>query len=98
MFQRESKRNRSAPGMSENYCGVDPDLLKSTMDKIRLCFGSPDRPTRTRAVTKAGSVENNHAMLLRQQLHESAGLKILDHAAVAMEQDNRTPRAVIEIV
>src|SRR6185312_314528 len=98
MSPREGKRDQGTPGMPEYSNRVDVHLFESTIDKIGLGFGSPDLSARAGAVTESRSVETNHAILLRQQSYESTRLEILNHAAVAMKQENRLSGAMIEIV
>jgi hypothetical protein len=49
-------------------------------------------------VAKAGTVENNDAIILRSPIDQATGFKILDHAAVAVEKDQRFPCSTLDVV
>jgi hypothetical protein len=49
-------------------------------------------------MTKAGAIDRNHPKSLRQPIKDPANREILDHRAVAMQQDERGPFASYEIV
>src|SRR5215203_23541 len=40
-------------------------------------------------MTKSWPIKCNHPVVLCSQINQTAGLKVLDHAAVAMKQDQR---------
>ena len=96
MLQSQCNGDRRAPGMTENDGAWDMQLLQRFENQLRLRVGSPDGLSRTVAVAVAGSIEDHHAVLLRRQLYQAAGYKILDHAAVAMQQYQWVPRAFLQ--
>jgi hypothetical protein len=63
-----------------------------------LCCGRPDHVTWSIAVAKAGTVENDDSVAFGRQIDQPARLKILDHAAVAVEKDQRFACATFDIV
>jgi hypothetical protein len=53
--------------------------------QLSLCCGRPDDVTRPITVAEAGTIEDDDAVVLSRQLDQSAGFKILDHAAIAVQ-------------
>ena len=45
-----------------------------------------------------GSVERDHAVLLRGQINQTAALKVFDHASIAMQQDQRRSCPALKVV
>ena len=72
--------------------------LERFVDQFRLCYGGPNNITGAITVAKAGTIENNHAIILRTPLDQPARLKILNQAAVAVEKDQGFPCATLDVV
>src|SRR5215211_567492 len=68
------------------------------MDQIRLGLGSPDCAARTFAVTEPRAIEHDDTVPLRSHGNETARLEILDHAAVAVQQNQRLSLTTLDIV
>ena len=49
-------------------------------------------------MAKAGTIESDDTIILGGQIDQTAGFEILDHAAVAVQQDQRHARATFDIV
>jgi hypothetical protein len=98
MFQGKRDRNRSAPGVPKDLGARNADLLQRALNEIGLRLGRPDSPARARAVSKSRSIERNDAMLLRRHRDEAARCEILNHASIAMQQNEWFAGAVIHIV
>ncbi len=47
---------------------------------------------------ESGSVERDYAVLLRRQIKQAAGLKVFDHAPVAVQQDQRGSCPPLDVV
>jgi hypothetical protein len=84
--------------MAENDCAWRIDFFKSAGNEVGLCFGCPDCAAGPLAVTKSRSVKGDHAVFFRCQIDQPAGFKVLDHAAVAMQEDQRSSRPPLNVV
>jgi hypothetical protein len=49
-------------------------------------------------VAKAWPVNRDHAVFFGGQINQPAGLEVLDHAAVAMQQDQRRSCAAVDVM
>jgi hypothetical protein len=49
-------------------------------------------------VAKARAVHRNHAIFFSGKINQTAGLKVLEHAPVAVKQDQRDSRPPLDIV
>ena len=49
-------------------------------------------------MAEARTIENDDAIILGGQIDQTAGFEILDHAAIAVQQDQRRARATFDIV
>ena len=68
------------------------------MDEVRLSFRRPNRAAWTIAVAVARSIKGDDAVILGGQINQPAGLKVLDHATVAMQEDQRGSRTPLDVV
>jgi hypothetical protein len=84
--------------MAEDRCALDPDPRERRPDQVGLCLGRPKSAPGAAAVTIAGAVERDYAVLLGSNVDQTARLEILDHAAVAVQQDERLAAAALYIV
>jgi hypothetical protein len=73
--------------MTEDGRAIDADLREGSMDQLGLGFICPDRAAWTLAVAESRAVEHDDPVRLSRHIDQAAGLEILDHAAIAMEQD-----------
>jgi len=67
----------------------DARLLESAVNQLSLCCWRPDNITRPITMTEPRTIENDDAMIFSGRSDQSAGFEILDHAAVAVQQDQR---------
>jgi hypothetical protein len=84
--------------MSKHRCAWDTDLLERTMDQLRLRLRRPDRSARARTMPEAGTVESNDAIFSRGHVEDAARFKILNHGAVAVEENDRLAGTALKIV
>jgi hypothetical protein len=84
--------------MSEDERLRDTQALERVFDKLSLCRGGPNDVPRPRTVAKAWTIENNDPIILGGQIDQTAGLEVLDHAAVSVQKDERFARAPFHIV
>jgi hypothetical protein len=49
-------------------------------------------------VAKAGPVKHNHPVIFGGQMNQSTGLKVFDHAPIAVQQDQRPACSSIDIM
>jgi len=68
------------------------------MNEVGLGLRSPDGAARALAVTVARPIERNHSIFLGSHVNKTARVEILDHAAVAMQQDKRLPATPLKKV
>jgi hypothetical protein len=57
------------------------------MNEVGLRLRRPHRPAGSVCVTEPRSVECDHAIFFRREINQTATEKIIDHAAVAVQQD-----------
>ena len=57
------------------------------MDDVGLSLRSPKRAARAIAVAVPGPIKGDDAVVLGGQVDKAARLEILDHAAIAVQQD-----------
>src|ERR1700728_43254 len=84
--------------MAKNGSTRNTDLIESFMEKLSLGFGGPDRATRATTVTEARPIENDDPISSGRAADESARRKILDHACIAMQKDQRLAFALLDEV
>ena len=63
--------------------------MESAVNQFSLCCRGPDNITRPITMAEARTIENDDAIILGGQIDQTAGFEILDHAAVAVQQDKR---------
>jgi len=73
-------------------------LLHCCGDKICLCRWRPDCVTRAVGVPKSGSIKSNDAVLLRRSINQAAGLEVLNHTAIAVQQDERSSSTAFHVM
>jgi len=84
--------------MPQNHGPCNPKLLKRSLEQTGLCVRSPDPVARARAVPISGTVKDDDAMLPCRQINKSAGGEILDHAAVAMQENQHRTLALLNVM
>jgi hypothetical protein len=84
--------------MAENHGSRYAQLSERQMDELGLRCWRPDRAPRAIAMSKAGAVEDNDAVPLRRHVEETTGFEIGDHAAIAVQQDERLPFSPLNVV
>ena len=84
--------------MSENDGGRCIEPLEGFMDQVGLRFRRPKRAAGSLAVAISGPVENDYPILPGGLVEEAARLEILNHAAVAVQQNERLALAALDIV
>ena len=67
----------------------DVQSMESAVNQFSLSRRGPDNVTRPIAMTKAGTIENDDAIVPGGQINQTAGFEILDHAAVSVQKDQR---------
>ena len=68
------------------------------MDQVGLRFRRPDRAAGAPAVPISRPVKHDDAILLGGLVEQPARLEILDHAAVAVQQDERLAFSTLDVV
>ena len=74
------------------------EFYKRFMKKVCLGFRSPDRAPRPIAVAEARPVKNDDPISSGRPLDQTATGKILDHARIAVQQDQRFTLAFLDVV
>jgi hypothetical protein len=72
--------------MPKNDRALHSNFLESRSNKVSLACGRPDGSSGPIAMTEAGAVDYDHPILLGGQINQAAGLEVLNHASVAVEQ------------
>ena len=49
-------------------------------------------------MAKARAIKRNHAIFLRGQINQAAGLEVLDHAPIAVQEDQRRSCSPLDVV
>ena len=75
--------------MSENDGVRNTQPRKGLLNQFGLGVGRPDHVARPVAMAEAGAVENDDPVVLGGKINQTAGFKILDHAAVAVQKNQR---------
>src|SRR4051794_10795914 len=76
----------------------DADLLERGGNEVCLGLRSPNSVAGPIAVPKARPVKCDHAVCLRGPVEQPAGSEVLDHAPVAMKQDQRHACSPIHVM
>ena len=84
--------------MSEHGRLRDPDLAQRGLDQLCLRLRSPDRATGPLAMAIPRAVERNHAVRLGGRFDQAARREVLDHAAVAVQEDQRLSFSLLDVV
>jgi hypothetical protein len=77
---------------------LDPQQGECPQEELGLLEGPPPSTPWTLAIAEAWTVEGNDAMAARSALSDAAGDEVSDHAAVAMQKDDGSASAFLEIV
>ena len=73
-------------------------LVSACLISSAWASGGPDHIARAIAVTEAGSVENDDSEMFCRKINQTAGFKVFNHAAVAVQQNQRVARAPFNVV
>jgi hypothetical protein len=65
------------------------ELIQGVFNEFGLGVRRPNDVARAVAVAESGSVENNDPVILGSEINQTAGFEILDHAAVAVKENQR---------
>ena len=84
--------------MPENDCAWHTDFLESGGNKVSLRLRRPDGAPGPVAVAKSRTVDRDHAVVFGGQINQAAGLKVFDHAPVAVQQDQRGSCPAVDVV
>ena len=84
--------------MSENGGARNLKPLEGVLDEFGLGNRRPHHVARAIAVAEAGTVENDDTVISGGQIDQTAGFKILDHAAIAVKKNQRFARAPLDVV
>jgi hypothetical protein len=84
--------------MAENDSVRNAEPIKRALDQFSLRVGRPNDVPRPVAVAKAGTVEYDNPEVLGSEINQTAGLEILDHAAIAMQKNQRFARTALDVV
>lgn len=76
----------------------DAQLIEGLLEQVRLGIRSPDDVPWPRAMPKTGTIEHHDPVVLGCEIDQSTRDEILDHAAIAVKQDQRLASAAFQIV
>jgi hypothetical protein len=72
--------------------------IECLLEQICLCFRGPNDVPGPQAMSKSRTVEHDYPVMLGRQIDQTARLEILDHAAVAVKENQRPAIAAFHIV
>ena len=98
VVQGEGGGDQRAPGVAENDRRRGVELDQRAVDQVGLRLRRPDRAAGPLAVAIARPVEDDHPVGLGRLRDEPARLEVLDHAAVAVQQDQRLALPALDVV
>src|ERR1700709_322585 len=84
--------------MAEDERTPHAKLLKRSEKQFSLRFRRPKNVSRAIAVAISRAIKNDDPVILGSQFNQTARLEILDHAAVAVEKNQRSARAALQVV
>src|ERR1700724_3041697 len=84
--------------MAENDSVRNAEPIKRALDQFGLRVGRPNDVPRPVAVAKAGTVEYDNPEVLGSEINQTAGLEILDHAAISMQNTQMFARTALDVV
>jgi hypothetical protein len=76
----------------------DANLRQRVFDQFSLGVRRPNNAARPVAVTKAGPVEHDDAMILGDEIDEAAAFEVLDHAAVTVQEYDGIACAALDVM
>ena len=84
--------------MAEHDRAIHVELVHRAADQARLRGGTAAPAARPLAVAISRPVDGDDAIALGRFAHQSAQHEVLDHAAQPVQQDQRRPRPLLDIV
>ena len=72
--------------------------IKCLLEQICLCFRSPNDVPGPQPMSKSRTVEYDYPVILGREIDQAARFEILDHAAVAVERNQRPAIAALHVV
>src|SRR4051812_13142032 len=84
--------------MSEDESAVHAKLAQRVGKQVSLRVRRPNDVARAIAVAKPRTIEGNDPIIFGSPCDQPAGYEVLDHAAVAMEKQQRSAGAALDVV
>ena len=84
--------------MSKHDRLFDAKVRKRILEEVGLGRRRPDDIAGPQAVAESGTIEHDHAIILGGEIDQTTRFEILDHAAIAMEQNQRPAGSPLDIV
>jgi hypothetical protein len=84
--------------MPEDGCPPDTQANQRPHEKVGLSVRIPDHVAGARTVPKSGPIERDHSVILSRKIDEASRLKVLNHAAVAVKQDQRRAGSALDVM
>ncbi len=97
ILDRQRECDESSPRVTEHGGLIDTELDKRVPEQPCVCSGRP-QDAWSRAVAVSGSVDDDDAVAFGEPAHQIADHKVLDHRAVAVDEDNRLTVATLKVV
>jgi hypothetical protein len=72
--------------------------IECLLEQVCLCLRGPNDIPRPQAMSKSRTVEHDHPVILGCQINQAARREILDHAAIAVKENQRPAIAPFHIV
>src|ERR1700732_4583387 len=84
--------------MTKHNRSLNVQPIECLHEQFCLCLWGPNDIPGPRAMSKSRAVEHDHSVVLAPQTNRAARLEILDHAAVAVKQNQRPAIAAFHVV
>src|SRR6201996_542086 len=84
--------------MTKHNCSPNVKPIECFPEQVRLRLRGPNDVPGPQAVPKSRAIEDDHPVILSRQINQAARFEILDHAAVAVKENQRSSIATLHIV
>jgi hypothetical protein len=98
MIESNCERDQRRPGVGNYNGSLDTQKREGSDQQFSLRFCRPGTVARALAMSEAGSVDCNRAVMFGSLIEEAADQDILDHCPITVQEDNRLPRSAGDVV
>src|SRR5690349_22597592 len=84
--------------MSKHDRSLNAEPIERLLEQVCLCVRGPKGVPGPQTMSKSRAVEHDHPVVPGREINQAARLEILDHAAVAVKENQRPAIATFHIV